>query len=170
MYTTSPEGTRTPPCFFMWSIRMETSNNPSHDQVGVHAELEGGKQDPRFPGSDRRYAHMDPSQLPLTESLKTTVDRFMPLWTETIAPAVKSGKHVIIAAHGNSLRVSISLNDHFCAYLCALRRQVSTLCCVQLSCVRCLFICKLFRASCKSSIGYCHRPSEQTSHRRSEAG
>ena len=70
------------------------------------AELEEGKDDPRFPGSDRRYAHMDPALLPLTESLKTTVERFMPLWIETIAPAVKSGKNVIIAAHGNSLRVS----------------------------------------------------------------
>ena len=73
----------------------------------AHAELEGGRDDPRFPGSDRRYAHNKPEDLPLTESLKTTVDRFMPLWQETIAPAVKSGKNVIIAAHGNSLRVSI---------------------------------------------------------------
>ena len=73
----------------------------------VHAELEGGRDDPRFPGSDRRYANNKPEDLPLTESLKTTVDRFMPLWQDTIAPAVKSGKHVIIAAHGNSLRVSL---------------------------------------------------------------
>ena len=71
----------------------------------VNAELEGGRDDPRFPGSDRRYANNKPEDLPLTESLKTTVDRFMPLWQETIAPAVKSGKNVIIAAHGNSLRV-----------------------------------------------------------------
>lgn len=69
------------------------------------AELEGGKEDPRYPGSDRRYAQLDPNLVPLTESLKTTVDRFLPLWLETIAPAVKSGKNVIIAAHGNSLRV-----------------------------------------------------------------
>lgn len=81
------------------------------------AELEQGKDDPRFPGSDRRYAHMDPSLLPLTESLKTTVERFMPLWTETIAPAVKSGKHVIIAAHGNSLRVSAPVIELCAAYL-----------------------------------------------------
>lgn len=74
----------------------------------ANAELEGGRDDPRFPGSDRRYAHNKPEDLPLTESLKTTVDRFMPLWQETIAPAVKSGKNVIIAAHGNSLRVSIN--------------------------------------------------------------
>ena len=72
----------------------------------VNAELEGGRDDPRFPGSDRRYANNKPEDLPLTESLKTTVDRFMPLWQDTIAPAVRSGKHVIIAAHGNSLRVS----------------------------------------------------------------
>lgn len=76
------------------------------DGVCGYAELEGGRDDPRFPGSDRRYANNKPEDLPLTESLKTTVDRFMPLWQDTIAPAVKSGKHVIIAAHGNSLRVS----------------------------------------------------------------
>lgn len=78
------------------------------DGVCGYAELEGGRDDPRFPGSDRRYANNKPEDLPLTESLKTTVDRFMPLWQDTIAPAVKSGKHVIIAAHGNSLRVSLN--------------------------------------------------------------
>ncbi|KAL3130314.1 hypothetical protein ABBQ38_008146 [Trebouxia sp. C0009 RCD-2024] len=75
------------------------------------AELEGGRDDPRFPGSDRRYANNKPEDLPLTESLKTTVDRFMPLWQETIAPAVKSGKNVIIAAHGNSLRALVKYLD-----------------------------------------------------------
>lgn len=79
----------------------------------VNAELERGRDDPRFPGSDRRYANNKPEDLPLTESLKTTVDRFMPLWQDTIAPAVKSGKNVIIAAHGNSLRVS-ALATLFC--------------------------------------------------------
>lgn len=92
----------------------------------MHVELEQGKDDPRFPGSDRRYAHMDPTLLPLTESLKTTVERFMPLWIETIAPAVKSGKNVIIAAHGNSLRVRLSVLHAamvtllFCGALCIL--------------------------------------------------
>lgn len=76
------------------------------------AELEGGKDDPRFPGSDRRYANNKPEDIPLTESLKTTVDRFMPLWTDTIAPAVKSGKNVIIAAHGNSLRALVKYLDN----------------------------------------------------------
>lgn len=76
------------------------------------AELEGGKDDPRFPGSDRRYANNNPEDLPLTESLKTTVERFMPLWQETIAPAVKSGKNVIIAAHGNSLRALVKYLDN----------------------------------------------------------
>ncbi|KAL0040653.1 hypothetical protein WJX79_000674 [Trebouxia sp. C0005] len=76
------------------------------------AELEGGKDDPRFPGSDRRYAHNKPEDLPVTESLKTTVERFMPLWTDTIAPAVKSGKNVIIAAHGNSLRALVKYLDN----------------------------------------------------------
>jgi len=60
--------------------------------------------DPRHPSKDPRYASVDPAALPLTESLKDTVARFLPLWHETIAPMVKSGKRVIIAAHGNSLR------------------------------------------------------------------
>ena len=90
------------------------------------AELEEGKSDPRFPGSDRRYAHMDPTLLPLTESLKTTVERFMPLWIETIAPAVKSGKNVIIAAHGNSLRVShCSTSSRFAGRVLYLQTEIA---------------------------------------------
>src|SRR5207248_5616327 len=60
--------------------------------------------DERHPGRDPRYAGFDKKDLPLAESLKDTVDRFLPYWHETIAPAVKSGKRVIVAAHGNSLR------------------------------------------------------------------
>jgi 2,3-bisphosphoglycerate-dependent phosphoglycerate mutase len=67
--------------------------------------------DPRFPGRDPRYAGLAPSSLPLTESLKDTVARFLPLWHETIAPAVKSGRRVIIAAHGNSLRALVKYLD-----------------------------------------------------------
>src|SRR5689334_17816779 len=60
--------------------------------------------DPRHPSRDPRYAALPPADLPLTESLKDTVARFLPYWHETIAPAVRSGTRVLIAAHGNSLR------------------------------------------------------------------
>ena len=60
--------------------------------------------DDRYPGKDPRYADLNKKDVPLTESLKLTVDRFLPYWHETIAPTIKSGKKVIIAAHGNSLR------------------------------------------------------------------
>jgi len=62
------------------------------------------REDEHWPGHDPRYADVDPNELPLTECLKDTVERFMPVWTDEIAPAVKSGKRVLIAAHGNSLR------------------------------------------------------------------
>ncbi|MCU0247129.1 MAG: 2,3-diphosphoglycerate-dependent phosphoglycerate mutase, partial [Bryobacter sp.] len=67
--------------------------------------------DERFPGKDPRYAGLTPEQLPLTECLKDTVDRFLPLWHEQIAPVVKSGKRVLIAAHGNSLRALVKYLD-----------------------------------------------------------
>lgn len=68
--------------------------------------------DPRFPGKDPRYAGLRPADLPLTESLKDTVARFLPLWHDTIAPTVKSGKRVLIAAHGNSLRALVKYLDN----------------------------------------------------------
>ncbi len=67
--------------------------------------------DPRHPSRDPRYAALTPSELPLTESLKSTVDRFMPYWTGTIAPTIASGKRVVIAAHGNSLRALVKYLD-----------------------------------------------------------
>jgi 2,3-bisphosphoglycerate-dependent phosphoglycerate mutase len=67
--------------------------------------------DDRHPKFDRRYAHLAPSQLPATECLKDTVDRVVPYWLETIAPQVKAGKRVIVAAHGNSLRALIKYLD-----------------------------------------------------------
>lgn len=60
--------------------------------------------DPRFPGNDPAYANVDPRLLPRTESLQDTVRRFLPLWCDTIAPMILSGKRVLIVAHGNSLR------------------------------------------------------------------
>ena len=70
------------------------------------------KDDPRYPGKDPRYAALRPGDLPLTESLKDTVARFLPLWHDTIAPTVKSGKRVLIAAHGNSLRALVKYLDN----------------------------------------------------------
>jgi 2,3-bisphosphoglycerate-dependent phosphoglycerate mutase len=71
--------------------------------------LEDG--DPRIEAGDPRYADMPKGQFPRTECLKDTVARFLPYWHETIAPMVKSGKSVIIAAHGNSLRALIKYLD-----------------------------------------------------------
>jgi 2,3-bisphosphoglycerate-dependent phosphoglycerate mutase len=67
--------------------------------------------DPRHPSNDPRYAGLARSELPLTECLKDTVARFLPYWHETIAPAVKSGRRVIIAAHGNSIRALVKYLD-----------------------------------------------------------
>ena len=68
--------------------------------------------DPRHPSRDRRYSTLDPNELPLTESLKDTVARFLPYWHEVIAPDIKAGKKVLIAAHGNSLRALVKYLDN----------------------------------------------------------
>ena len=68
--------------------------------------------DPRHPSHDPRYAGLSPGDLPLTESLKDTVARFLPYWHHTIAPSVASGRRVIIVAHGNSLRALVMYLDH----------------------------------------------------------
>ncbi|MCC6695189.1 MAG: 2,3-diphosphoglycerate-dependent phosphoglycerate mutase [Candidatus Hydrogenedentes bacterium] len=68
--------------------------------------------DERYPGKDRRYAELSKSELPLTESLKDTVARFVPYWQDTIAPQVKTGKRVLIVAHGNSLRALVKHLDN----------------------------------------------------------
>jgi 2,3-bisphosphoglycerate-dependent phosphoglycerate mutase len=70
------------------------------------------KKDPRYPGNDPRYKGLKAQELPLTECLKDTVARFVPYWLETIAPVVESGKKVIIAAHGNSLRALVKYLDN----------------------------------------------------------
>jgi 2,3-bisphosphoglycerate-dependent phosphoglycerate mutase len=69
------------------------------------------ENDDRYPGKDPRYSHLDKKEIPLTESLKLTVDRFLPYWHETISPVIKSGKKIIIAAHGNSLRALVKYLD-----------------------------------------------------------
>ncbi len=69
------------------------------------------RSDPRFPGNDPRYRDLAAGELPLTECLKDTVARFLPLWNAAIAPEVAAGKRVIIAAHGNSLRALVKYLD-----------------------------------------------------------
>jgi 2,3-bisphosphoglycerate-dependent phosphoglycerate mutase len=67
--------------------------------------------DPRHPSRDPRYSALTSGELPLTESLKDTVARFLPYWHDTIAPAIRSGHRVMIAAHGNSLRALVKYLD-----------------------------------------------------------
>ncbi|MFO1362930.1 MAG: 2,3-diphosphoglycerate-dependent phosphoglycerate mutase [Burkholderiales bacterium] len=67
--------------------------------------------DPRHPARDPRYAALAPAELPRTECLKDTVTRFLPYWHETIAPAVRAGGRVLIAAHGNSIRALVKYLD-----------------------------------------------------------
>ena len=67
--------------------------------------------DPRHPSRDRRYNSLAPAELPLAESLKDTVARFLPYWHGSIAPEIRSGKNVLIAAHGNSLRALVKYLD-----------------------------------------------------------
>jgi 2,3-bisphosphoglycerate-dependent phosphoglycerate mutase len=68
--------------------------------------------DPRSVAGDPRYAGLDPAQIPATECLKDTVDRVVPYWEETIAPAIRCGKQVLVAAHGNSLRALVKHLDN----------------------------------------------------------
>jgi 2,3-bisphosphoglycerate-dependent phosphoglycerate mutase len=69
------------------------------------------KQDERYPGLDPRYRAIDEHDLPLTESLKDTVERFLPYWNQEIAPTLRAGRRVLIAAHGNSLRALVKHLD-----------------------------------------------------------
>ena len=67
--------------------------------------------DPRREAGDRRYASLAPSQMPLTECLKDTVARVLPCWHEVLAPAIRSGRRVLVAAHGNSMRALVKYLD-----------------------------------------------------------
>jgi 2,3-bisphosphoglycerate-dependent phosphoglycerate mutase len=69
------------------------------------------ESDPRHPKNDPRYATLPPEDLPRTESLKDTVARFLPYWHGSIAPDIRSGRRVVIAAHGNSLRALVKHLD-----------------------------------------------------------
>ncbi|MEW6110045.1 MAG: 2,3-diphosphoglycerate-dependent phosphoglycerate mutase [Nitrospirota bacterium] len=70
------------------------------------------KTDKRYPGNDPRYRRLPEKEIPLSESLKDTVTRFLPYWHDTIEPVVKSGKSVLISAHGNSLRALVKHLDN----------------------------------------------------------
>lgn len=69
------------------------------------------EDDKRFPGKDPRYADLTDDQLPRAECLKDTVERFLPYWHQSITPAIKSGRKIIISAHGNSLRALVKYLD-----------------------------------------------------------
>jgi 2,3-bisphosphoglycerate-dependent phosphoglycerate mutase len=68
--------------------------------------------DPRGQRQDVRYAKLDAEQIPLTECLKDTVERVMPFWNEAMAPAIKAGKRIVVAAHGNSIRALVKYLDN----------------------------------------------------------
>jgi 2,3-bisphosphoglycerate-dependent phosphoglycerate mutase len=68
--------------------------------------------DERHPKFDPRYASLTPEETPATESLKITLERVLPYWHSTLAPAIKSGQRVLVAAHGNSLRAMVKYLDN----------------------------------------------------------
>ena len=70
------------------------------------------KSDERYPGHDPKYKDLNEDEIPLTECLKDTVERFLPYWKDTIKPTMKAGKHVLISAHGNSLRALVKYLDN----------------------------------------------------------
>jgi len=97
--------------------KAETAAKHGEDQVKIWRRayaiapppLDGG--DDRHPSHDPRYKDVSPSDLPRTESLKDTVDRFLPYWHQSIAPRIAGGTRVLIAAHGNSLRALVKYLD-----------------------------------------------------------
>ncbi|MEQ9205818.1 MAG: 2,3-diphosphoglycerate-dependent phosphoglycerate mutase [Phycisphaerales bacterium] len=97
--------------------KAETAEKHGEDQVKVWRRsydtpppaLE--TSDKRWPGHDRRYADLDPKDIPTTECLKDTVERVVPYWENEIAPQIRAGKRIIIAAHGNSLRAMVKFLD-----------------------------------------------------------
>jgi 2,3-bisphosphoglycerate-dependent phosphoglycerate mutase len=68
--------------------------------------------DARCERSDLRYAKLQPAEVPLTECLKDTVERVLPFWNESMAPAIRAGKRIVVAAHGNSIRALVKYLDN----------------------------------------------------------
>ena len=69
-------------------------------------------EDERYPGHDRRYENLRKKDIPLAECLKDTIDRTLPYWVDTIAPAIRAEERVIVVAHGNSLRGLVKYLDN----------------------------------------------------------
>jgi len=98
--------------------KSETAEKHGEDQVLIWRRSYDtpppalGASDERYPGNQERYQSMDTKDIPATESLKDTVARFLPYWHEVIAPTIKSGKRVLISAHGNSLRALVKYLDN----------------------------------------------------------
>jgi len=98
--------------------KAETASTHGEDQVKIWRRAYAiappplTNDDPRHPARDPRYTNLAASELPLTESLKDTVARFLPYWHESIAPRIQSGSRVLIAAHGNSLRALVKFLDN----------------------------------------------------------
>jgi 2,3-bisphosphoglycerate-dependent phosphoglycerate mutase len=97
--------------------KAETAARHGEDQVHVWRRSYDTRPPPmtpdheHWPGSDPRYAKLAPGELPATECLKDTVERFLPYWESDIAPAIRRGERVLIAAHGNSLRALVKHLD-----------------------------------------------------------
>jgi len=97
--------------------KQETVDKHGKDQVLIWRRSydipppELTKDSEHYPGNDERYSNVAEEDLPLTESLKLTEDRFLVDWEETLAPAIKSGQRVLIAAHGNTLRALVKHLD-----------------------------------------------------------
>lgn len=97
--------------------KSETAAKFGEDQVKIWRRsydippMELDKSDERWPGHDPRYKDLKPEELPTTECLKDCLERVLPYWNEVIAPDIKAGKRVLIAAHGNSLRALVKHLD-----------------------------------------------------------
>jgi 2,3-bisphosphoglycerate-dependent phosphoglycerate mutase len=98
--------------------KTETAERFGMEQVMIWRRSYGipppplSKDDQQYPGRDPRYASLKPGEIPVAESLKDVVTRFLPYWHEVIAPAVREGRRVLIVAHGNSLRGLVKFLDH----------------------------------------------------------
>lgn len=97
--------------------KAETAAKYGEDQVLVWRRAYAtppeplSQDDPRHPRFDKRYSKIPPQDLPATECLRDTVDRVVPFWNDSIAPAIRAGRRVLVAAHGNSLRALIKHLD-----------------------------------------------------------
>jgi 2,3-bisphosphoglycerate-dependent phosphoglycerate mutase len=97
--------------------KAETAAKHGEDQVKIWRRSYATRPpalmvgDERHPGNDPRYADLSADELPVAECLKDTVERMLPYWHETIAPDVKAGKRVLVAAHGNSIRALVKHLD-----------------------------------------------------------